>query len=98
MIEKVKKQVYELLNKDNSGHGNREINTPKTRSSVRKIKIDKVLKNDLLSLKKYYEKVYNKSNLDYFVFGGIKPLSPTTINRYKIKACEKVNIRPITLH
>ena len=25
MIEKVKKQVYELLNKDNSGHGNDHI-------------------------------------------------------------------------
>ena len=89
---------YIYITKTISEHGNREINTPKTRSSVRKIKIDKVLKNDLLSLKKYYEKVYNKSNFDYFVFGGIKPLSPTTINRYKIKACERANIRPITLH
>lgn len=42
--------------------------------------------------------MYNKSNFDYFVFGGIKPLSPTTINRYKLKACEKANLRPITLH
>jgi integrase len=33
-----------------------------------------------------------------FIFGGIKPLSPTTINRRKLEACEKANIRPITLH
>ena len=89
---------YISITKTISEHGNREIGSPKTRSSIRKIKIDKFLKKDLLSLKKYYEKLYNKSNFDYFIFGGIKPLSPTTINRYKIKACEKANIRPITLH
>ncbi len=27
-----------------------------------------------------------------------KPLAPTTINRYKIRACNKRNIRPIKLH
>ena len=32
------------------------------------------------------------------IFGGIKPLSGTSIDRYKLKACEKVNIRPITQH
>lgn len=30
--------------------------------------------------------------------GGSKPLSATTINRYKLKACKLANIRPITLH
>ena len=89
---------YLYITKTISEHGNREIDTPKTNSSIRKIKIDKVLKNDLLSLKKYYDHVYNKSNFDYFIFGGMKPLAPTTINRYKFKACEKANLRSITLH
>lgn len=89
---------YIFINKTINSHGKREIGTPKTLSSVRKIKIDKFLRNDLLSLKKYYDKVYNKSNFDYFVFGGIKPLSPSTINRKKIDACKKANLRPITLH
>ena len=35
---------------------------------------------------------------DYFIFGGSKPLAPTTINRYKIKACKKSNLIPIKLH
>ena len=48
-------------------------------------------------LKKYYLERY-KQDIDFFIFGGIKPLSPTTINRHKLKACEKANIRPITLH
>lgn len=89
---------YIFINKTINSHGKREIGTPKTLSSVRKIKIDKLLRNDLLSLKKYYDKVYNKSNFNYFVFGGIKPLSPSTINRKKIDACKKANLRPITLH
>ena len=89
---------YIFITKTISEHGKREIDSPKTKSSVRKIKIDKILKNDLLSLKKYYDKVYNKSDFDYFLFGGVKPLAPTTINRYKIKACKKANLRSITLH
>ncbi len=89
---------YIYITKTISEHGNREIGTPKTRSSIRKIKIDKFLKNDLLNLKNYYEKLYNKSNIDYFIFGGVKPLSPTTINRYKIKVCVKAKLRPIMLH
>lgn len=89
---------YISITKTMSEHGKREIDTPKTRSSVRKIKIDKVLKKDLINLKNYYDKVFNKSNFDYFIFGGIKPLAPTTINRYKIRACNKAKLRPITLH
>lgn len=89
---------YIFITKTIESHKNRDISTPKTNSSIRKIRIDKFLKKDLLSLKNYYDNLYNKSNFDYFVFGGIKPLSPTTINRYKFKACQKAILRPITLH
>ena len=92
------KDDYLFITKTISEHGKREIDLPKTNSSIRKIKIDNVLKSDLLSLRKYYVSVYNKSNYDYFIFGGVKPLAPTTINRYKLKACQKANLRPITLH
>lgn len=85
------------ISKTISSHGKREIGTPKTNTSNRIIKIDKVLERDLLNLKKIYEKEYPFRN-DLFIFGGIKPLSPTTINRRKEKACKKANIRPITLH
>ena len=39
----------------------------------------------------------NDKKYDYFIFGGMSPLSSTTINRYKKEACEKANIRLITL-
>lgn len=86
------------INKTIDEHGKREINTPKTTSSIRYIEIDYKLNKDLLNLKKYYIKKYNLIDFDYFIFGGIKPLAPTTINRYKIKACQKANIKPIKLH
>lgn len=85
------------ISKTINSHGKRDLGTPKTLSSNRLVKIDSKLEKDLINLKKIYEKQYN-FNSDLFVFGGRKPLSPSTINRRKLKACEKANIRPITLH
>ena len=76
----------------------RLIGSVKNLSSNRDIEIDKQLNNDLLELKKLYIKKYGDKNYDYFIFGGIKPLAPTTINRHKSKACEKANLKPIRLH
>lgn len=89
------------INKTISEHsydGNRVIDDPKSLSSFRTIEIDKKLYNDLLKLKKYYEQKYNNYDFDFYIFGGTKPLAPTTINRYKKDACDKMNIRPIKLH
>lgn len=78
-------------------HGKREIGTPKTYSSFRKIYIDDEMILNIKKLKKIYNNLYSEK-IDFYIFGGIKPLAPTTINRYKLKACQKVNIKPITLH
>lgn len=86
------------ISKTMNSHGKREISTPKTFSSKRDIWIDKYLTRDLIQLKEYYVRNYKMVDFDYYIFGGIKPLSPTTINRHKLKACELANIRPITLH
>lgn len=89
---------YISITKSIQRKGKRELDTPKNQSSIRLIKIDKKLKYDLLELKKYYGQKYGKERENYFIFGGIKPLSPTSIDRYKLKACQKANIRPITQH
>lgn len=86
------------INKTMDEHGNREVDTPKTFTSIREIQIDRKLNKDLIKLKKYYIKKYNNKKIDYYIFGGIKPLSPSTINRHKIKACNKANLKPIKLH
>ena len=85
---------YVSINKTLTSHNGREFDYPKTYSSFRKIYIDKKLRRTILELKKNY----GSCNDDYFIFGGVKPLAPTTINRYKKKACNRVDIRPIKLH
>ncbi len=91
------KGKYISINKTMDEHGKRDIGTPKSLSSYREIVIDKKLNKSLLDLKKAYIKEYQKEE-DYFIFGGLKALSPTTINRRKLEACERANLRPITLH
>ncbi len=78
--------------------GNREINTPKTKNSDRIIKLNLIMYFKLLILKCMYVKNNTVCVNDYFIFGGKKPLSPTSINRYKHNACEKVCIKEITVH
>jgi len=86
------------INKTIDEHGSRQINTPKTLTSNRLIEIDRKLYKDLIKLKNYYTNIYKNFNNNYFIFGGIKPLAPTTINRHKIKACKQANLEPIKLH
>lgn len=78
--------------------GSRYIGTPKTKSSIRNIEIDKFLNRDLLKLKKYYQNKYKDYEYDYFIFGGKKPLSTSTLNRRKKEACLKANLKEIRLH
>lgn len=77
--------------------GNRELDTPKNQSSIRTIKINFLTIFRFKILKRMYLKKYGYG-IDHFVFGGIKPLSPTTIDRYKVKACNKAKLKPITQH
>lgn len=76
----------------------RTITSPKSKSSIRDIAIDDKLNIDLINLKEYYKNKYNIIGFDYFIFGGIKPLAPTTINRKQSLACEKSGMKKIRLH
>ena len=89
---------YVFIRHTLTSKGGRCIDTPKNVSSIRKIRLDKYLLKDLNKLRQYYVKFYNCDSYDYFIFGGKKYLSPTTINRYKKNACDKVGLRCITLH
>jgi len=89
--------ISKTIDEHTNEFGIREIGTPKTLSSVRNFKLDNFLYKDLIKLKQYYIEKYKDENYDYFIFGGIKPLAPTTINRHKIKACNKAELRPIQL-
>ncbi|MDO4962601.1 MAG: site-specific integrase [bacterium] len=77
--------------------GRRELDTPKNQSSIRTIKISLLTLFRFKILKNMYINKYGYC-FDYYIFGGVKPLSPTTIDRYKLKACNKANLKPITQH
>ena len=83
---------------EHSINGSRLIDTPKNITSFRDITIDKKMYNQLIRLLKFYQNQNNDCKYDYFVFGGLKPLAPTSINRIKKRASEKANLRQITIH
>lgn len=78
--------------------GNRELDTPKNQSSIRIIKINLLMLFRIWLLKQYYIKKYGSFSKDYFIFGGSKPLAPTTIDRHKKNAYEKAKLPAITQH
>lgn len=78
--------------------GKRDLDTPKNQSSVRTIKINLITRFRIWLLKRYYVKIYGCCCDDYFIFGGKKPLAPTTIDRYKKSACNKAKLYCITQH
>lgn len=75
----------------------RVINTPKMSNSIRKIKIDEELIKELNELKEFYKNYEGFSN-EWFIFGGLKLLVPTTIGRKKDNYCDKVKVKKIRIH
>lgn len=73
------------------------ISTPKTKSSVRTLPISNRLLDSLKMLKNYYIP-YVGFNEDWFIFGGVKPLSDTTVQNKKNAYCDLANLRRIRLH
>ena len=88
--------IYKTISKEKED-GKYIINTPKTKSSIRKIRIDNNLIKDLKELKKYYMNIID-FNEDWFVFGGIVPLTATTIGRRKDNYCMKSGVKKIRIH
>lgn len=78
--------------------GDRCLDTPKNQSSIRCFKISLLQRFNFMLLKKHYYKKYKVFSDDYFIFGGVKPLAPTTIDRHKKIAYEKAKLPSITQH
>lgn len=89
---------YIIINKSIERRGNRELQTPKNSYSIRKIPVCRKVKKCINKLKKYYLRKYGYLDYDYFIFGFKKPLSATSIDRYKKNACNRCNLRCITQH
>ncbi len=78
--------------------GTRKLDTPKNKSSIRYLKLSILTRFRIFRLRCFYEKYSEDFSEEYFIFGGDKPLSTSTIERRLTEACEKAKIRRITPH
>ena len=67
-------------------------NSPKTPKSIRKVKLDNYLLHSLYKYKEEFKNIVCFSD-DWYIFGGIEPLSPTTIGRKKDNYCVKAGVK-----
>lgn len=89
--------INKTISKEKNKNGSYIINSPKTPASIRKISLDSEIVN---SLNKLYHEEQRKIGFSdkWFIFGGKKPLSHTTVSRRKNKYCEISGIKKIRLH
>lgn len=71
---------------------------PKTKKSIREIRIDKRLLREILNLKEYYSIHFKDFNDNFYIFGGIKPLATTTIDRKNEEYSKKAKLYKIRIH
>lgn len=79
-------------------NGERIIMPPKTKKSNRKITVNKNIIKKIFKLKKYYLDNFKYYNDDFFIFGGIKPIPCTTLDRKKNYYCDKAKVKRIRIH
>lgn len=78
--------------------GERKKTSPKTKKSIRKIRIDRKLSLELKKLQKYYNRLYGYCNKEFYIFGGIKPIPCTTLDRKKNYYCDIAHVKRIRIH
>ena len=74
-----------------------QFSTPKTKSSIRTLPLNKVLLNDLKMLKNEVSKEYG-FNDDYFVIGDAFPVASNTITSRKNRNCKLADVPQIRIH
>ncbi len=88
--------IYKTISKEKV-NGEYVINTPKTKKSIRKVKLDNNLVK-MLNEEKEKAKQFEGFNENWYIFGCLKPLSPTTIGRKKDKYCAIAKVKKIRIH
>lgn len=77
--------------------GNYLITSPKTASSVRSLPLPQVIANSLAELHDYYA-CSDEFSDEWFVFGGIKPIAESTIQKAKYNYFKAADLADIRLH
>ena len=70
---------------------------PKTKSSIRTLKLPKVLTDDLKTMKNEAKKIPS-FNEYFFVAGDIFPVCSNTLTNHKNNNCRLANVKQIRLH
>lgn len=78
--------------------GKKIIGSPKSRTSIRNIRLDDYTVNCLKNLKSYYKNKYGYYDENFNIFGATEYISITSINRKKNYYCEKCNLKKIRIH
>ena len=68
-----------------------------SKGSTRQVTLHEDVIKCLNELKEYYKNMID-FNDDWFVFGGLKPLAPTTIGRKRDMYCKKSGVKKIRIH
>lgn len=89
--------INKTISKERLKDGERVINKPKTKGSIRDIQIDNYLVKQLEELKNLYMNKYKNFDESFFVFGGIKPLANNTVTKRKNKYCKLANVKQIRM-
>lgn len=79
-------------------NGKRMLTSPKTEDSIRDIRLSRTLKRIIKKLRKRYIKKYGYFDENWFVFGAMKPLAPSTIGRKKNEYCKIAKVKQIRIH
>lgn len=82
----------------NRFNGKRLLLKPKSKKSIRKIKLDLFSQIELKQLIKYYSKNFDNFNDNFFLFGGNKPIATTTLDRKKNRYCKLAKVKQIRIH
>lgn len=94
-FEKKKVKIYKQLNL--KGLKKENLFIPTKNGVTRTISIPDILMDMLINLRENESRIYGFNN-DWFIFGGLKYLSYTTIDRRKDFYFEKSNVKRITMH
>ena len=89
------KQTVNTKMRDDAG--NYLITTPKTATSKRTLPLPQIVSRRLLELHEYYAN-WDEFNAEWFVFGGIKPIAESTIQKEKHRYFKAADLDEIRLH
>ena len=89
--------INKTISKELDDEGNYVVNTPKTNSSERRVSLSDEVINNINELKNFWSK-FEGFNNQWFIFGGLRPCSHTTITRKKNEYCKKAGVKQIKLH